>query len=138
MDNNILIKSNNIKGLDYLINNGYKNTVKCIYIDPPYNTGASSFSYTDSYNIATWLTFMMERLNLGLQLLKEDGIIFIQIDNSMYEYLKLLSNYLVGKINVITNLILIKNNFQSDAKYFQNNYENILVLSKKYRIGKNK
>jgi len=60
-----------------------------IYIDPPYNTGNDEFKYNDAFNHSTWLTFMKNRLEVAKDLLKNDGVIFIQIDSEERDYLKI-------------------------------------------------
>ena len=77
----MIIKGNNLIALASLLKR-YEGKVKCIYIDPPYNTGNDSFGYNDRFNHSTWLVFMKNRLELAKRLLSDDGIIFVQIDNS--------------------------------------------------------
>lgn len=68
-DDNLIIKGNNLIALSSLLKR-YEGKVKCIYIDPPYNTGSDSFKYNDSFNHSTWLTFMKNRLEFAKKLLK--------------------------------------------------------------------
>ncbi|MCU9934656.1 site-specific DNA-methyltransferase [Mycoplasmopsis felis] len=75
-NDNLIIKGNNLITLASLLKR-YEGKVKCIYIDPPYNTGNDSFNYNDSFNHSTWLVFMKNRLELARRLLREDGVIFI-------------------------------------------------------------
>ena len=86
---NLIIKGNNLLALHTLKSN-FAGKVKLIYIDPPYNTGNDSFKYNDSFNHSTWLTFMKNRLEIARELLKEDGVIFIQCDDNEQAYLKVL------------------------------------------------
>ena len=86
---NLLIKGNNLLALSSL-KKEFAGKVKLIYIDPPYNTGNDGFKYNDSFNHSTWLTFMRNRLEVARQLLSEEGLIFVQIDDIEYAYLKIL------------------------------------------------
>ena len=79
-----------------------------IYIDPPYNTGNDSFKYNDSFNHSTWLTFMKNRLEVAKVLLKNDGIIFIQIDSEERDYLKILLDDIFGRDNYLNNVVVRK------------------------------
>ncbi|MFP6286161.1 site-specific DNA-methyltransferase [Helicobacter pylori] len=77
-----------------------------------------------------WLSFMLPRLKLARDLLKEDGVIFISIDDNEAAQLKLLCDEIFGEGNFLSSLTWLKGNAQNDAQYFQNNYENILVYAK--------
>lgn len=100
-DDNLIIKGNNLLALQSL-KKTYANQIKLIYIDPPYNTGSDSFLYNDSFNHSTWLSFMKNRLQVAKELLKNDGVIFVQCDDNEQAYLKVLldeifkDNYLVS------------------------------------------
>lgn len=133
---NILIKGDNLKALKHL-QEAYEKKIKMIYIDPPYNTGRD-FLYKDKYKKkgdkekhSQWLNFMYPRLSLARNLLKEDGVIFISIDDNEQAQLKLLCDEIFGEENFVAqvawqNLDTIKN----DSKYFSTNHENILVYAK--------
>ena len=95
---NLIIKGNNLLAL-HTLKSEFAGKVKLIYIDPPYNTGNDSFAYNDNFNHSTWLTFMRNRLLIAKELLKEDGNIFIQIDDFEDAYLKVLMDDIFGKIN---------------------------------------
>jgi adenine-specific DNA-methyltransferase len=86
---NLLIKGNNLLVL-HSLKEQFAGKVKLIYIDPPYNTGNDGFVYNDRFNHSTWLTFMKNRLEVAKEFLREDGVIFVQIDNRMFPLLKLL------------------------------------------------
>ncbi|MGX9359060.1 DNA methyltransferase [Mycoplasma sp. 2575] len=86
---NLIIKGNNLIALSSILKR-YEGKVKCIYIDPPYNTGNDSFNYNDKFNNSTWLVFMKNRLELAKKLLRDDGSIFISIDENMKSYLDIL------------------------------------------------
>ena len=81
----VLIKSENWQALDLLLEK-YKEKVKCIYIDPPYNTGNDEFLYKDKYLHSSWLSMMEERLRLSKNILKNDGVIFVSISNNANYY----------------------------------------------------
>lgn len=127
---NLLIKGDNLEVLKHLIN-AYSEKVKMIYIDPPYNTGSDGFVYNDdrkfskeqlselagldleeaerilsfadkgSNTHSAWLTFMYPRLYIARELLKEDGIIFISIDDNELSQLKLVCDEIFGESNFI-------------------------------------
>lgn len=86
---NLIIKGNNLLAL-HSLEKEFAGKVKLIYIDPPYNTGDDGFGYNDSFNHSTWMTFMRNRLQVAKQLLKPDGVIFIQINDIEESYLKIL------------------------------------------------
>ncbi|AXH82169.1 TPA: site-specific DNA-methyltransferase [Haemophilus influenzae] len=78
-----------------------------IYIDPPYNTGEDSFKYNDKFSHSTWLTFMKNRLEIAKDLLKDDGLIFVQCDDKEQAYLKILLDEIFTRENFI-NCIAVK------------------------------
>ena len=131
---NIYISGDNLDALHHLVKS-YAGQVKCIYIDPPYNTGTDGFVYNDKFKFtaeelekklsistdeaekiiamtsghrashAAWLTFMMPRLQLARDLLSKDGVIFISIDDNEQAYLKQLCDNIYGEDNFITNVV---------------------------------
>jgi adenine-specific DNA-methyltransferase len=103
---NLIIKGNNLLALSSLLEN-YRNEIKLIYIDPPYNTGSDSFHYNDKFNHSTWLTFMKNRLEIAKELLKDNGLIFVQCDDNEQAYLKILMDDIFKEENFI-NVITIK------------------------------
>jgi len=140
-DDNLIIKGNNLIALASLLEK-YGGGGKCIYIDPPYNTGSDSFNYNDNFNHSTWLTFMKNRLELAKKLLSDDGVIFVQCDDNEQAYLKVLMDDIFGRENFVNNISIkispssgVKRKF-SDIKFIKNK-ENIL-LYKKERISLNK
>ena len=86
---NLIIKGNNLIAL-HTLKQQFRGQVKLIYIDPPYNTGSDSFGYNDRFNHSSWLTFMRNRLKVAKTLLRNDGVIFVQCDDSEAAYLKIL------------------------------------------------
>ncbi len=135
---NIYISGDNIDALKHLVKS-YSGQIKCIYIDPPYNTGSDGFVYNDKFNLtiekliavldvnedeakriysmtnsksnshSAWLTFMYPRLYVAKQLLKGNGVIYISIDNNEQAQLKLLCDSIFGEENFISNFIWQKN-----------------------------
>jgi adenine-specific DNA-methyltransferase len=85
----LLIKSENWQALNTILPK-YKEKVKCIYIDPPYNTGNDEFLYRDRYQHSSWISMMENRLGLVKGLMTEDGVIFVSIDDNEVDSLKLL------------------------------------------------
>jgi len=88
---NLVIKGNNLLAIASLLKR-FEGKVKCIYIDPPYNTGSDSFGYNDSFNRSTWLLFMKNRLEVARKLLSRDGVILIQCSFHQYPYLRVLAD----------------------------------------------
>ena len=132
---NILIKGDNLLALRTLVeefkNRDEKDKVKCIYIDPPYNTGAAFEHYDDNLEHSEWLTMMRDRLVLMKQLLREDGSIWISIDDDEVHYLKVLCDMIFGRDNFINNVIWEKKyTIANDAKWFSDNHDHILVYAK--------
>jgi len=80
-----LIKSENWQALNTILNK-YREKIKTIYIDPPYNTGSDDFLYRDSYQHSSWLTMMENRLSLAKELMSDDGVIFVSIGNNANVY----------------------------------------------------
>jgi adenine-specific DNA-methyltransferase len=109
---NILIEGDNFHALSVL-NYTHKNSLKIIYLDPPYNTGKEKeFMYNDryvdsndGYRHSKWLSFMSRRLELSKNLLTDDGVIFISIDDNEIAQLKLLCNQIFGEDNFIAQFI---------------------------------
>ena len=156
---NLLIKGDNLEVLKHL-KNAYENQIKMIYIDPPYNTGGDGFVYNDdrkftidelseltgvsfeeakrimdftasnSNSHSAWLTFMYPRLYVARELLKEDGVIFISIDDNEASQLKLLCDEVFGEENFVRQIIWFKKNAQNDAENIEKNHEYILVMRK--------
>ena len=156
---NLLIKGDNLEVLKHL-SNAYYEKVKMIYIDPPYNTGSDGFVYADdrkftveelqelagvseerakrildftqskSNSHSAWLTFMYPRLYIAKQLLKEDGVIFVSIDDNEVAQLRLLMDEVFGEENFEANIIPIVNPGGRDYKQVAVTNEYILVYSK--------
>jgi len=99
-DDNIIIRGNNLLAISSLLRR-FEGQVKCIYIDPPYNTGDDGFNYNDNFNHSTWLTFMKNRLTVAKRLLREDGAIFVQIDHHELGYINVLLDEIFGIENKV-------------------------------------
>jgi adenine-specific DNA-methyltransferase len=87
----------------------FRGQVKLIYIDPPYNTGTDSFKYNDRFNHSSWLTFLKNRLLVAKQLLKKDGVIFIQLDDNEVAYAKVLCDEIFERENYANHIIIETN-----------------------------
>jgi adenine-specific DNA-methyltransferase len=128
---NLIIKGNNLLVL-HSLKKRFAGKVKLIYIDPPYNTGNDSFKYNDSFNHSTWLTFMKNRLEVAKELLKEDGLIFISIDDNEIHYLKVLMDEIFDRKNYLNTFCWVNNlkGRQIAGKGAAKTYEYILVYAK--------
>jgi adenine-specific DNA-methyltransferase len=157
---NLLLKGDNLEILKHL-SNTYHEKVKMIYIDPPYNTGSDGFVYEDdrkftaeqfsdlagvdeeqaekilsfvdskSNSHSAWLTFMYPRLYIAKQLLKDDGVIFVSIDDNEVAQLRILLDEIFGEDSFVANIIWQKKyRPQNDAKQFSNEHDYILCVSK--------
>lgn len=137
-DDNLIIKGNNLLAL-YSLRKRFRNSVKLIYIDPPYNTGNDSFGYNDSFNHSTWLTFMKNRLEVAKELLREDGTIAISIDHNELGYCILICDLIFGKSN-LKNIITVKRGSVTGAKVINPGVVNlsdyVLIYSKNSSLWK--
>lgn len=102
---NMLIHGDNLIALQAL-QQDFAGRIKCIYIDPPYNTGSAFEQYDDNLEHSTWLSFMQSRLTLLKQLLTDNGTLFVQIDDNEQAYLKVLCDEIFGRQNYI-NMVSI-------------------------------
>lgn len=129
-DDNLIIKGNNLIALHSLkkiyAKDGGK--IKLIYIDPPYNTGNDSFNYNDKFNHSTWLTFMKNRLEVARELLRDDGVIFVQCDDNEQAYLKVLMDETFGRESFLNDIIWKRKGGKTspDAKKLENSTDHIL------------
>ncbi len=103
---NLIIRGNNLLGIASLLSR-YTGEIQFIYIDPPYNTANDSFKYNDSFKRSTWLTFMKNRLEIALNLLKKTGVIAISINYKELSYLKVLCDSVFGEENYV-NTVTVK------------------------------
>ncbi|WP_024115757.1 site-specific DNA-methyltransferase [Helicobacter pylori] len=98
---NYLIKGNNLIAI-HSLKKKFAKQVKCIYIDPPYNTGNDSFNYNDNFNHSSWLVFMKNRLEVAREFLSDDGVIFVQCDDNEQAYLKVLMDEIFLRENFVS------------------------------------
>ncbi len=121
---NLIIEGDNFDALRYL-RMTHAGRVKCIYIDPPYNTGNRDFIYNDrfvdkedAYRHSKWLEFMYRRLTLAKDLLAEDGVIFVSIDDNEMLHLGMLMDQVFGENNCLAKLVWqTDGNFDNQARY---------------------
>ncbi|HCT7305316.1 TPA: site-specific DNA-methyltransferase [Escherichia coli] len=162
---NLMIEGDNLEVLK-LLQKSYAGRVKLIYIDPPYNTG-KDFVYPDNFqdnmknyleitgqtedgarlstNTETsgryhtdWLNMIYPRLKLARNLLKEDGVIFISIDDTEVDNLKKVCSEIFGEENFVANIVWQKKySPQNDATYFSDMHDHILVYAKQRKTSKN-
>jgi adenine-specific DNA-methyltransferase len=131
---NLLIQGDNLLALKALIP-FYAERVKCIFIDPPYNTQSAFEHYDDKLEHSQWLSTMYPRLVLLRQLLAKDGSIWISIDDNEAHYLKVLCDELFGRKNFVTNVVWQKKySPQNDAKWLSDNHDHILIYAKNKNI----
>lgn len=156
---NVYISGDNLDGLKHLLKS-YAGQVKCIYIDPPYNTGTDGFSYNDNFvftaenlveklsideeqatrildltnrgsaSHSAWLMFIYPRLQLARDLLSEDGVIFISIDDNEQGNLKLICDDVFGENNLVANIIVQANKRGQTYKQLAKTHEYLLVYIK--------
>lgn len=127
---NLIIKGNNLLAL-YSLKKQFAGKIKLIYIDPPYNTGNDSFKYNDNFNHSTWLVFMKNRLEIARDLLRDDGVIFVQCDDNEQAYLKVLMDEVFGRENFVNTLIWLnkEGGGKSDSKFFIKKEEYLLCYA---------
>ena len=127
---NMLIHGDNLLALKAL-EQDYTGKIKCIYIDPPYNTGSAFEHYDDNVEHSKWLSLMKSRLEILKNLLSEDGSIWISLDDNEQAYCKILCDEIFGRNNFINNVIWQKKySPQNDAKWLSDNHDFIIVYAK--------
>ena len=127
---NKIIHGDNLLALKAL-EQEYAGKVKCVFIDPPYNTGSAFEHYDDGIEHSLWLSLMRERLMILRNLLSDDGSIWITIDDNECHYLKVLCDEVFGRRNFVSNVIWEKKfSPQNDAKWLSDSHDHILVYSK--------
>ncbi len=129
IDSNLLIKGNNLLAL-HSLKHQFAGKVKLIYIDPPYNTGNDSFNYNDRFNHSSWLVFMKNRLEIARELLKQDGVIFVQIDDNEQAYLKVLMDEIFGRENFVGSFPRKSASNRAMAKEFSLLHDYIFTFKK--------
>jgi len=103
---------------------------KCIYIDPPYNTGSAFEHYDDGIEHSLWLSLMRDRLDLLRDLLRRDGSLWISIDDTEAHYLKVLCDEVFGRSNFVATIIWEKRKSRENRRVFSFNHDYILVFAK--------
>lgn len=128
---NMLIQGDNLEALKALLPY-YAGTVKCIFIDPPYNTrSAVSIHYDDNIEHSQWLAIMFPRLGLLRELLSDDGSIWVTVDDAEAHYLKVIMDETFGRNNFIGVAIWEKSDSpRMDAVFFSSRHDNVLVFAK--------
>ena len=127
---NKLIFGDNLLALKAL-EQEYAGKVKCVFIDPPYNTGSAFEHYDDGIEHSLWLSLIRDRLELIKKLLSNDGTLWITIDDNEAHYLKVLCDEIFGRTNFIANAIWEKaDSPRMDAKYFSSRHDHLLVYAK--------
>lgn len=127
---NILVHGDNLEALKALLP-FYAGEVKCIYIDPPYNTGSAFEHYDDNLEHSTWLNMMYPRLKLLREFMREDGSIWISLDDGEAHYCKVLCDEILGRRNFIADVAWEKSDSpRMDAKLFSTRYDHTLVYAK--------
>jgi adenine-specific DNA-methyltransferase len=127
---NMIIQGDNLEALKSLIPT-HAGKVKCIFIDPPYNTKSAFEHYDDNLEHSKWLSMIYPRLELLHQLLAENGSIWITLDDNESHYLKVIMDEIFGRINFISNSIWQKKYAPSnDAKTLSEDHDNILIYAK--------
>lgn len=132
---NFIIKGNNLLAL-HSLKKRFAGKVKLIYIDPPYNTGNGTFGYNDRFYHSTWLTFIKNRLEAAQTLLRDDGSIWINIDDEGCHYLKLICDEVFGRENFVRNVVWQKRTSPDVRATIGDGHEHILVFAKKIETFK--
>ncbi|QAA34904.1 site-specific DNA-methyltransferase [Clostridium manihotivorum] len=128
---NMLIHGDNLIALKAL-EQDYAGKIKCIYIDPPYNTGSAFEHYDDGLEHSVWLNMIYDRLKLLYSLLSNDGLLWISIDDNECHYLKIICDEIFGRTNFIADITYERSGSAGlgQGGVFVNNSEHILVYKK--------
>ena len=125
----LLIHSENYQGLRFL-ERKYAGKIKCLYIDPPYNTGNDGFQYKDNYQHSSWFSFLESRVRKSISLLTQDGVSFFSIDDSEASRFKCLLEDIYGENNFIEQIIWKKRSTPPNDKVIGAQHEYILSFAK--------
>lgn len=127
---NMLIQGDNLEALKALLPY-YAGQVKCIFIDPPYNTRSAFEHYDDNLEHSKWLSMMYPRLELLRDLLAEDGSIWVTLDDNEAHYMKVIMDEVLGRKNFIGCVAWEKSDSpRMDAVFFSYRHDNVLVFAK--------
>lgn len=130
---NLIIKGNNLLAL-HSLKSQFAGKIKLIYIDPPYNTGNDGFKYNDNFNHSSWLTFMKNRLEVVRELLRDDGVIFVSLDDKESHYCKILMDNIFGRENFIADICHKSRASISNDKIISPNHNHLILFAKNERI----
>ncbi len=125
----LLVHSENFQALN-LLQERYREQVKCIYIDPPYNTGGDGFAYKDQYQHSTWLSMIRDRLGLAHPLLSSDGVLFSSIDGIERPNLEQALKQTFGEHNQVEEIIWVQNTTKNQSPTYSTNHEYVEVFAK--------
>ncbi|EOW9256896.1 site-specific DNA-methyltransferase, partial [Vibrio cholerae] len=127
---NLLVKGDNLLALKSL-QSQYAGLIKCVYIDPPYNTGSAFDEYEDGLEHSIWLSLLKERLVLIHDLLSEDGSLWVSIDDNECHYLKVLLDEIFGRKNFISTICWQKKYAaKADSKFLSESHDFIICYAK--------
>ncbi len=129
---NTLIQGENLAVLERLLAR-FEATVRCCYIDPPYNNQEKHYHYHDSRDHRTWLEETTARVELLAELLREDGSMWISIDDRELHYLKVACDAILGRKNFVTTIVWQQRTTRENRRVFSNNHEYVLVYAKDLR-----
>ncbi len=127
---NMLIQGDNLEAVKALLP-FYAGQVKCIYIDPPYNTRSAFEHYDDNLEHSKWLSMMWPRLELLRDLLAENGSIWVSIDDNEAHYLKVIMDEIFGRSNFVPNVIWEKSDSpKMDSRVFSSRHDHVIVFAR--------
>lgn len=129
---NSIVQGENLGVLESLLDH-FEGTVQCCYIDPPYNNRENYYHYQDSADHRTWLDDTTSRIELLAEFLRDDGSLWISIDDREVHYLKVACDAILGRKNFVTTVVWQQRTSRENRKVFSNNHEYILVYAKQLR-----
>ena len=129
-EGNLLIQGDNLDALKALLP-FYRGRVKCVFIDPPYNTKSAFEHYDDKLEHSQWLSMMLPRLQLLRELLAEDGSIWVTIDDNEGHYLKVLMDEVFGRGNFVANVVWEKSDSpKMDSQLFSSRHDHLIAFAR--------
>lgn len=132
---NFLIRGDNLLGLKAL-EATHTGSVKCVFIDPPYNTGSAFEHYDDGVEHSVWLSLMRERVQILHRLLSDDGLLWITLDDNEAHYFKVMCDEVFGRRNFIANVIWEKSDSpKMDSRHFSSRHDHIFVYAKNAEVA---
>jgi adenine-specific DNA-methyltransferase len=134
-NDNCIIHGENLRSLQLLLPY-IENKVKCIYIDPPYNNRDNFTHYSDNKSHETWLNEISDRICILRNCLREDGSLWISVDDNEAHYLKVAADLIFGRKNFVSTIIWQQRTTRENRKIFSNNHEYILVYAKDKNLFK--